>query len=348
MKDAPALRARDARIVAQKKYEGDMKKLTAILGGVAILAWQGAAAQNAGWKPDRVEFVVSVAPGGGTDQTARLLQEMLRKTRLVTVNTAVVNMPAGGGDETWTYLRQHAGDGRYLAISTPPLLTNRMTGAGGPAYTDFTPITNLYNEYVLVAVRADSPIRSGRDLAERFRKDASSVSIAVAPALGSHNHIAPALVARAAGGDPKKLRVEVFKTGTEAAAAAIDSRVDIVSSTVGTLLPEIRSGKLRPLGITAPRRLGGPLAAMPTWKEQGFDVVLPAWRGVLGPPGMTPAQLAYWEDVFLKLSLDADWLEALTTRWWDGGYLSSSETRRFLEGQDALLRGALTALGLAK
>jgi putative tricarboxylic transport membrane protein len=260
--------------------------------------------------------------------------------------SSVVNKPGGGGAEAWAYLERQAGSGLYLAISTPQLLTNRITGMDPLTYTDFTPVTNLYNEYVLVAARADSPLRTGRDLAARFSQASPPVSIGVAPSLGSHNHIAPALVARKAGGDPRRLRVEVFKTGTEAAAAAIDGRVDIVSATAGTLLTLVQAGKLRPLGVSAPKRLGGPLAAVPTWREQGVDVVLPSWRGVVGPRGMSPAQIAYWDDVFLRLSFNDQWLEEMRKQWWEGTNLNSVETRRFLADQYEVLKSALTELGM--
>ena len=320
------------------------------MSGVAmLLAAQFGHGQSAAWKPERnVEIVSSVAQGGGTDATARLVQRVLREQRLVALPSRVVNKPGGGGAEAWAYLNDHAGDGHYLAISTPPLLTAQITGAGAVAYTDFTPITILYSDYVMIAVRADSPIRTGRDLAERMRLDASSVSIGVAPALGSHNHMAPALIARSAGGEARKLHVEIFATGAGAADAVIEGRVDVVSSTIGTLLSRVRSGKLRPLGLTAPRRLGGPLADVPTWKEQGMDVVLPTWRGVVGPRGMPAEQVAYWEEVFLKLSFNDQWLAELRKQWWDSTYMNSSETRRFLDQQFALLKGALTELGFAR
>jgi putative tricarboxylic transport membrane protein len=324
-------------------------KIAWISGALLLAAAQAAPAQPGGWKPERnVEIISPAAAGGGTDVTARLVRSMIEKQRLVAVASSVVNKGGGGGAETWAYLDQRRGDGHYLAISTPPLLTGRITGVDRYTYTDFTSVTILYNEYVLIAVRADSPIKTGRDLAARLRQDASSISVAVAPSLGSHNHVAPALVAKVAGGDARRLRVEVFDTGTKAGAAVADGRLDIVSSTTGTLLALVQAGKLRPLGLAAPKRLGGLLATVPTWKEQGVDVVLPSWRGIVGPRGMTPAQVAYWEEVFLKLSFNDEWLAELSKRGWDGTYLNGSETRKFLDGQFKLLKEALGELGLAK
>jgi putative tricarboxylic transport membrane protein len=315
----------------------------------ALLGCQEALAQAVAWKPAKsVEIISPVARGGGTDATARTIQRMLEKYGLLEVASSVVNKAGGGGEETWTYLGRFAGDGHYLAISTPPLLTNRITGASATSYTDVTPITNLFSEYVLIAVRADSPFMTGGDLAARLRRGASSVSIAFSNVPGNHNHVAPALVAKAVGGDAAKLRFEVFETGEKAAAAVLDGRMDAVSATAGTILKSARGGKLRLLGLTAPKRLGGALAGVPTWKEQGVDVVVATWRGVVGPRGMTPAQVAYWESVFLKLSFNDEWLAELSERGWDGTYLSSAETRRFLREQYTLMEGMLRELGLTR
>ena len=327
-----------------KKYAVAIAAATA-----SLLAWHEVPAQTAAWKPTRgVEIISPVARGGGTDATARAIQRMFEKHRLLEVASSVVNKAGGGGEETWTYLGRFAGDGHYLAISTPPLLTNRITGASATGYTDVTPITNLFNEYVLIAVRADSPFKTGGDFAARLRQDASAVSIAFSNVPGNHNHVAPALVAKAAGGEVEKLRFEVFDTGEKAAAAVLEGRMDAVSATAGTILKSASGGKLRLLGLTAPKRLGGALAGVPTWKEQGVDVVVATWRGVVGPRGMTPAQIAYWESVFLKLSFNDEWLAELNERGWDGTYLSSVETRRFLREQYTLMEGMLRELGLAR
>ena len=315
-----------AVLIGERLY----KSILCCAFGMALLPVASAGlAQSALWSPEKnVEIVVSVAQGGGTDATARLVQRMFERLRLGAASF-VVNKPGGGGAEAWAYLDRTGGErpayrDQHAAAAHEPHHRRRSTH-----FSSFTPLTNLYSEFVLIAVRVNSPLKTGRDLAARLRQDSPPVSVAVAPALGSHNHIAPALVARAAGGDPRRLQVEVFKTGSDAALAAIEGRVDIVSATVGTLLEQVQAGKLRPLGLTSARRLGGPLAVVPTWKEQGVDVVLPSWRGVVGPRGMPRAQIAYWEEVFLKLSFSDEWLAEMRKRWWESTYLNSDETRSF-------------------
>ncbi|MGH8640865.1 MAG: tripartite tricarboxylate transporter substrate binding protein [Burkholderiales bacterium] len=299
------------------------------------------------WRPSRnVEIVASAAPGGGNDAVAQLIQRVFQEQRLV--GSATVVLKRGRGVAALSYVNQHAGDGHYLAITTPALLTNRLVGDGPLTHADVTPIATLSSEYMLVAVRADSPIATGGELSSRLRGDASSVSFGFGSAVGNLNHVTAGLLVRAAGGDVRRLRVRVYDAGTKALAAAASGEVDAVVATAGSLLVQARTKKMRLLGLTAPRRLGGPLTGVPTWKEQGLDVVLSSWRGVAGPRGLTPEQVAYWEEAFLKLTFTGEWLDELNQRSLESTYLNSSETRRFLDAQSSVLRNALTDLGLAK
>jgi putative tricarboxylic transport membrane protein len=317
-----------------------------------LLAAFAVSASSAGaqaWKPEKnVEIVASAAPGGGNDATARLIQKILPEEKLVPTTSSVVNKPGGGGAVAWNYINQHAGDGHYVAIGVPTLLTNKITGTNPLTYTDVTPLANLFSEYILLAVRADSPIRTGRDLAERLRKDAGSLSIGIATARGNHNHIAAALVTKAAGGDPKKLRVVVYDAGSKATLAVIGGHVDAVSATASNVVPQLQSGKLRVLGVTAPRRMPGPLADVPTWKEQGLDVVFSSWRAIIGPRGMTPAQVAYWEETLQRLSKSKEWREDLRKQLWDDTYMGSVDTKKFMAAQYDTMRSALEDIGIAK
>lgn len=94
--------------------------------------------------------------------------------------------------------------------------------------------------------------------------------------------------------------------------------------------------------------MGGAFAAVPTWKEQTVDSVFVNWRGVIGPKGMSAAQIAYWDDVFLRVTQTPEWRQGTTRLLQDPVYLNSQETRRFLDAQQQELRVVLVELGLAK
>src|SRR6185436_291059 len=109
---------------------------------------------------------------------------------------------------------------------------------------------------------------------------------------------AVAMVAKAAGIDPKRLKVVIFPSGSQSQAALLGGHVDLVPTGVSNLGGPVQDGRLRVLAITSPQRMEGVFAQVPTWKENGIDVVIGQWRGIMAPPGISPAQIAYWEEVF--------------------------------------------------
>lgn len=309
----------------------------------------GGAAQPAAWKPEKtVEIIAPSGPGGGTDKMARLMQRIWQERRFLEVPITVVNKPGGGGFVSLTYLKQHSGDAHFLQAVSAVLLTNHIAGRSTFSHTDFTPIALLNSEYVVLAVKNDSSIQNVKDLVARFRQDPGAVSIAVGTSLGGANHITAAAVARVAGGDPRKLKTVVFKSSAESAVATLGGHVDVVASSASLILPHFKSGALRILAVSAPMRLGGALAAVPTLKEQGIAAVVDNFRLMIAAPGITPAHVAYWDEVMARLAQAEEWKRDLENNMWENTYMNSRGTRKYLDEQYAQLKSALTDVGLAK
>lgn len=320
-------------------------------GFVVALAMTIAAAHAASvsWKPEtNVEIVVGVNPGGSNDKIARMIQRIWQEKRMLDKATIVVNKPGGGGTIAWSYLSQHSGDGHFLAVNSVPLVINHIMGRTPLKHTDFTPIATLINEYVGFAVKADSPLKSARDVIERLKVDPASLSIAFASSRGNMIHASIVLAMKAAGVEHHKLRTVVFNSGGETMIALLGGHVDLATGGAASVLPHLRAGKLRVIAISAPQRLGGSFASVPTWKELGVDVVAASWYVVVGPKGLAPAQVAFWEDRLAKATETAEWKSELEKNSWDSYYLNSEATPRFLDAQYNMLKGVLTDLGLAK
>src|SRR5258705_12096739 len=207
----------------------------ALTAAIIAAFWIGDCAAQPGWKPVKnVEFIVGVSPGGGIDRTARTLQKVLHDKRMLEVSATVVNKPGGGSTLAQAYLNQHAGDAHYLKISATSLLTNHITGKTANSWSDFTPIAMLYDEFIGFAVKADSPLKTGRDLAELLRKDSAALPVGIATSAGNTNHIALALLAKRAGGDVRKLKVVVFSSGGESTTALLGGHVGLVTTPAAT------------------------------------------------------------------------------------------------------------------
>ncbi len=325
-----------------------MRRHRLFLGLALSLLAAGSQAQPQ-WKPEKnVEIVVPSAPGGSNDKTARTVERIVQEKRLLGATLTVVNKPGGGNAMTMNYLNLHAGDGHYVMIGTPTILTNHIIGASPLNYTDFTPIASLFNDYVVFAVKADAPFRNGRELAERLKKDPRSVSIGFATALGSHNHIAAGLLAKATGAAVRSLKVIAFKGSAEAVTALLGGHIELVTTAAGNVAEHVAAGKLRVVGVAANQRLPGPFAAVPTWKEQGINVVFGGWRSVMGPPGMTPAQIAFWEKILAQVAATPEWKADLERNYWSNDFALSEQFKTDLKQDYVSMKAVLAELGLAR
>ena len=112
-------------------------------------------------------------------------------------------------------------------VTSPTMLTNHITGKSQLNYTDTTPLAQMGSESVVFTVRADSPLKSARMLADRIKADPSSLSVAIGNSIGSHNHIAVALMAKAVGADVKRLKVVAFSGSTEGITALLGGHIDL-------------------------------------------------------------------------------------------------------------------------
>jgi putative tricarboxylic transport membrane protein len=271
---------------------------------------------------------------------------MWQDKALLGVPSSVVNRVGGNGAIAWSYLDRHPGDPHYFQIASAVMLTAHITGLSTYHYTDFTPAAILGSQFLVIATRAESPIKSGRDLIDRLKRDPTSVSFGINSAGFSNLHMLIAVVAKAAGADPKNIKVVAFQ-GTSVT-ATLGGHVDVVSTVNSSILPQLEAGKMRILGIAAPQRQGGALANVATWREQGVDTVIRNWVGLVGVKGMTPAQVNYWDRVLAATVSTEEWKADLAKAMMETDYLNSADMTKFLAAEYARLQAALADLGLGK
>lgn len=305
------------------------------------------AAHAQDWKPEKnVELVVGSAAGGPLDATARIVQRHA-ELRNIGVPVTVQNRTGGAQAIAMTYVSQRAGDGHFLAMVLPNLLTNHLTGSSPLTYADLTPLAMLSQEYIAVSVKADSPVKSARDLMERLKAAPDSLSFAISGRAGAQ-HLAAGLILGASGIDLKKVRFVSFKGGAEAVPAVLGGHVDILMATPTSAWRHVQAGQLRMLAVAAPQRYPGERAAVPTWKELGVNAVMGNWRGVAGPKALAAPQTAYWDRFFAEMARSPEWQEALVKHQWDSFSLNAAETARFLQDENKTLAALLRELGDAR
>lgn len=301
------------------------------------------------WKPDHnVEFISPSGAGGGSDQVVRAVDQAIHNNKLVEVATTIVNKPGAGGDIAWKWLNQNGAGGHHISLMTGNLLTNHISGRSTLHYADLTCIAQLFSEASGVAVRADSPIKSGKDLLAMLKDNPSSISVAVGTAFGGSGHIAIALATKSAGGDAKKLKAVVFPAFSNALSALLGGHIDVVLNPHSSLIPQVAAGKIRAIAVSTPERVAGALADIPTFKELGANVHVEAFRAIVGPKGMPTEQVAYWEGVIKRLSETAEWRQNVERRGWIAKFAGSKDCAEGLKMHYGLMREGLSELGLAR
>lgn len=317
------------------------------MGALALLASGPLHAQA--WKPSKpIEIVIGTSPGGPQDRMGRAVQRIIQEKKLIDVLVNVVNKPGGGGAIAMSYLNTHPGDAHYVAVNAITTLTNHIMGRSAQGPADFTPLSIMGVEYVGLYVRAESPLKSGKDVIERLRKDPASLSAGVGTALGNATHTSFSLAMRAAGVDIRKMRTVVFNSGGESMTALLGGHIDAAASAPSGMLTQLRTGKLRLLVVGAPKRLGGELAQVPTWKELGVDTSFDLWRGIAGPRGLAPAQVAFWDRVLGAVAASPEWKQELEKNDLENVYKNSAQTAAHWKSEYEEVKGVLIELGLAK
>lgn len=286
-----------------------------------------------------IRLIAGTPPGGGQDRAARALAAAI--TAANGVQVGVSNLPGRGGGAAWSAVATERGRADLASISSPTLVTNSIHDAAEPGIDDLTHLALLCTEYI-VFVTAEPTTPEG--LLDRMAS--GSPVVAIATALGNVNHVAVSMVAEHAGGDAVGLDVRAFESARTAVAEVVAGRASLAAVSAASVLPEWTAGVVTPVAVSAPRRLEGPLASVPTWTELGIECVLGTWRGVLGPPGLDPAVIDRWNDWIASAVAHPNWRSALAEHLWSDTYLPSSDATRFVHSEDRRLRAALGEMEL--
>lgn len=313
---------------------------------VAVLAALPLFTSAQGWKPERpVEIIVAGGPGSGPDIAARLIQNILQTQRYVESPIAITNKTGGGGAVLRTYLKQFEGNGHYLVHSDKSVLSGQAMGRTD--LTNLTPVAILFGEYIGVAVKADSPIKSGRDLLERLKQDPAAHSIGLG-GIGTINHQGLAEALRIAGIEVRKTRNVTFNSGALAVTALLGGHVDVVSVSLGSWAPHIKTGAVRVIAVSSAERLPGIYAGIPTWREQGANAAVFNWRAMFGARGMADAPVAYWETALQRVTEAPEWKAEMERRNGVTQFRGAALMKKRMDEEYPAVKAMLVDLELAK
>jgi putative tricarboxylic transport membrane protein len=317
-----------------------MRKLFVLAAGMALAA--PAFAQS--FTPSRpVELVVHTGPGGGSDVLARAIVLMAEKEKLLPVRMQVVNKPGGGGATAAAFLAEKKGETHMIAIFTGVWLTNPLTSAEAKVtLKDLTPVARLLLEPAVIAVKADAPYKTLADFVNAAKQKPGELKQS-GGSITSRDNVVRQQLQKVSGA---RWQFISFPGGGERIAALLGGHVQMMVIEPNEAGEHIRAGNMRVLAQVSDARLPAYPNA-PTIKEAGFNVTpVPQVRGVVAPPGIPRENVAYWEDVFKKLSQTESWKKYVADNQFENAYQNAAELTKFYDEFSDQMRGILQEAGI--
>ena len=290
-----------------------------------------------------LKMMIPANPGGGWDQTGRNLAAAMQSAKLVSGVQFDNKGGAAGTIGLAQFVNSAKGDPNAVMIGGMVMVGGIILNKSPVNLSQVTPIARLTSEWEVIVVPASSPHKTMADLVNAFKKDPGKVSWGGGSA-GGTDHILIGLIAKEVGVDPAKINYVPFKGGGEAIAAILGGHVTAGVSGLGEFAEQIKSGKMRALAQSAPKKIDG----IPSLKEQKINVELGNWRGIFAGPGLTPQQ----RDALVKLVRSATetpaWKQTLEKLGWEGWYLGGEDYAKFLREDEKRVGAIIESLGLKK
>jgi putative tricarboxylic transport membrane protein len=315
---------------------------------VAVLAAWAASptpllAQSSDSPPlNTLRIIAPAAPGGGWDQTARVMQIALQQAGIVRT-APVENIPGAAGTIGLArFIGAERGNGDAVLVSGLIMLGGIVTNQSPVSLGDATPLARLTGEYEAIVVPAASPYQSLQELLTAFKERPEAISWGGGSAGGS-DQILAGLIAEAVGIPPARVNYIAFSGGGESLSAIIGGQVTAGINGLAELAAQIEAGSVRALAISSGERLPG--LAVPTLREQGVDVEFENWRSVMAPPGLDREQRERLEATIHAMVQSAPWREALERYRWIDRYLAGEAFARYVDAEEARVRAILRQFG---
>jgi putative tricarboxylic transport membrane protein len=290
----------------------------------------------------QLRLIAPAAPGGGWDQTARAMQQVLQSAGIVTT-PVVENIPGAAGTIGLArFVGAERGNGDALLVSGLIMLGGIVTHRSPITLEDAVPLARLTGEYEVLAVPAASPFQTLADLLTAFKAHPESISWGGGSAGGS-DQILAGLIADAVGVAPRRVNYIAFSGGGESLAAILGGQVSVGINGLAEFTPQIDAGAVRVLAISSAERLPG--VAAPTLREQGVNVEFENWRSILAPPGISASDRDQLEAAVGAMVRSKEWQEMLERYRWLDRYLPGEAFARFSVAEEQRVRNILRELG---
>ncbi len=312
----------------------------AVAAGIAALSFAAPAVAEYPEKPVRI--VVPFGAGDSLDGTARVIAEQLKKE--LKVPFVVQNIPGAGGGKGTAEANKAKGDGYTLLMGSTGALTARpLISKPGYVTSDFVPLAQLVEVPIGLAVKADSPFKSVKDIVAAAKAKPGGIKYAT-PGPGATQHINMEIFAKAQG---IKMKHIGGRGGKGAITKTLSGEVDFVFVGAPNYTGLAKGGKLRVIGIAAGKRVPY-FPDVPTFKEQGYDFTVAVWFGLLTRKGTPAAVVSKLRAVVKKVANQAS-TSALYKKFnFNEAFLDGEGFQKRIDANVAKHRVVLKDIGLIK
>ena len=316
----------------------------AALVGSALVAggvWDAASGDTGATARAQLNLIAPASAGGGWDGAAREIQQVMRAEGIVN-NTQVLNIPGAGGTIGLNEIAQMDGETQTLMMMGITMLGAIRVNSSTRTLADVTPIARLTDDYDVVVVPADSPYDSVTDLVADWAADPNAFAFG-GGSLGSVDQMIIAQLAQAAGVDPLDVNYVAYSGGGELATSLLSGTIKASVSGWADFSDQVEAGRLKALAVSAEEPVD--FIDVPTLREEGYDVALTNWRGIVAPPGISDPARQELEQIITEVVESAAWRDTLERNQWTDTFLVGADFREDLAAQTATVNEIWTGLG---
>ncbi|WP_346891702.1 tripartite tricarboxylate transporter substrate-binding protein [uncultured Roseibium sp.] len=326
-------------------------KATRLALAAAFLGLSALGAQAQGFTPENPECIAPANPGGGWDFTCRQVGKSLQDLGLLNKTMQVVNLAGGGGGVAFAEVVNKRNDDNDLIVAASSATATRLAQGAYPGNTmdQVRWVASVGADYGVIAVAADSPIKTLPELLAKIKNDPTTISIAGGSAVGGWDHLKVLIAANAYGiKDVRSVKYIAFDGGGEAVTQLLAGSVQAFTGDISEAKGFVDSGDIRVLAVLAPERLPGEFSKFPTAKEQGVDAIGANWRGFYAPGGMSDEAYNTWVSKISDLYASDEWKQVMAANGLAPLALQGKDFQTFVAKSVAQIQQVSRDIGIIK
>ncbi len=290
--------------------------------------------------------ILGVEAGASGDIGARPLFE--KASKILGKPIVVVNKPGAGQTIAYRELYQSQPEGYTIGSPTLTIITAKLQGLYDRDYRDFTLICRSYCGApitLIASTKTKTPFKTIGEVLSSAKSHPGEITVATS-AVGGSFWIAAQLLEEKTG--LKYNLVPQEGSGSFVILQVAGGHTDLGIASFKESRAQIEAGNVRPLAVMGPQRLSGKFSSIPTMRELGYDISVPLFGGVIGPPKMPKDIVDKLVKTFELVGKDPEYLKLLAANLDSPGYLDPDQFLKFCDEQRQMYRNVFERTGRLK